>query len=234
MRKTAIQALRKLGLRDRTRSGSRKMTINTHDDAGQPLSPPTSQTDGAHDYDADTNNYNGPQHSSGNSGEDAEAQETSDGRNADGQIIAEDLPSNPTNTGHFDGPSPNIDNINGGYTERDNRVIGHNTENAENYYEDSTVNNGVILINNNNNQDVWKIFFAGGGVATTAFYAGHTTAAAQTPSILTNNTIAAIYYSQCSYGQAPSLVMSFVVLPVVMTNLFSLARQRLVAIMARA
>ncbi|THU86796.1 hypothetical protein K435DRAFT_921994 [Dendrothele bispora CBS 962.96] len=208
-------------------------TIITHGDAGQPLSPPTSQTDfdGAHDYNADTDNYNEPQHSSGSSGEDAEAQynqETSeydrgtegvyDGRNADGQIIAEDLPSKPTNTGHFDGPSQNVDNINGGYTEQDNKGIGHNAENVENYYEDSTVNNGVI--NNSNNQ--------GGGVATTAFYAGHTTAAVQGPAIPTNYAIA-IIYPQYSFNQAPSLVMSFVVLPVVLMNLLSLVRQRLVA-----
>ncbi|THU99600.1 hypothetical protein K435DRAFT_855582 [Dendrothele bispora CBS 962.96] len=197
---------------------------NRGSNAGRPYSQPTSQTDfdGSHGSSADTNNYNGFQRSSGNSGGDTEQynQMISDGtrRNTDSQMIADDRLSNPTNTEHYNGPPRHFGDINGGYTEQDKRRIDRNIEDVEIYYK----------VYNNDNQGDWKTFLAGGGLATTAFYAGHTTAGVEEPFIPTNNEIA-IIYPQYTLDLVHPVVVSFVVLHLVLMNLFSLVRQRLVA-----
>ncbi|THU83795.1 hypothetical protein K435DRAFT_807251 [Dendrothele bispora CBS 962.96] len=98
---------------------------DTHQNAGQPFSSsqPTSQPeadfDGSHDHDTDTNNYDGFQHSSGNSGGDPEQydqqtsgndQETKNAynQNTDSQTPAEDPLSNPINKEHSDGTSRGV------------------------------------------------------------------------------------------------------------------------------
>ncbi|THU95809.1 hypothetical protein K435DRAFT_966234 [Dendrothele bispora CBS 962.96] len=131
--------------------------------------------------------------------------------------IANGPPSNPADTEHRNCPSRDFGDVNGGYTEHDNRKIDRNIENCGVYCEGDR---GHTV---NNNGD-WKIFVTGGGVATTAFYAGHTTARIERPSIPTNNAIA-ITYSHYSFDQVPSLVVSLLVLPVVLINLLSLFRQ---------
>ncbi|THU82319.1 hypothetical protein K435DRAFT_784653 [Dendrothele bispora CBS 962.96] len=121
------------------------------------------------------------------------------------------------NAEHHDGPSRSFDDINGGYTEHDNRKINCNIEKCGVYCEGEH----TYTVNNDN----WKTFIAGGGMATTAFYAGHMTTQVEGPSILTNNFEIAIIYPQYRFDQVPSFVMSLVILPVVLINLFSSFRR---------
>ncbi|THU76062.1 hypothetical protein K435DRAFT_787391 [Dendrothele bispora CBS 962.96] len=197
-----------------------------HYNAGQPFSQPNSQANfnGSYYYDADTNNYNGFRHSSGNSGGGTEwydqptsgnDQRTDDAYswNTDSQATADDPLSNPTNTGHSGGPSRIFGGVNGGCTEQDNRKINRNIQHV-----------GVY------NEGKWETFLAGGGVATTAFYAGHKTATVQRPSIPTNNTTV-IIYPQYPLDLVHPLVVSYVILPVMLIHLFPAVREHLVAIM---
>ncbi|THU83796.1 hypothetical protein K435DRAFT_843913 [Dendrothele bispora CBS 962.96] len=123
----------------------------------------------------------------------------------------------------FDGTNQDsryFGDINGGYTEQDKRRIDRNIEDVEIYYE----------VYNNDNQGDWKTFLAGGGLATTAFYTGRTTAGVEEPCIPTKNEIAINYPGpQYTLDLVHPVVVSFVVLPLVLMNLFSLVRQRLVA-----
>ncbi|THU76068.1 hypothetical protein K435DRAFT_846622 [Dendrothele bispora CBS 962.96] len=120
------------------------------------------------------------------------------------------------NAEHHDGPSRNFGDVNGKYSEQDNRKIDRNIEKCGIYCEYTGSD--------------WKTFVAGGGMATTAFYAGHMTARGRVegPSTRTKNAIANVY-PQHTFYQVPPVVVSLVVLPVALINLLSSFRRVLTA-----
>ncbi|THU86793.1 hypothetical protein K435DRAFT_921992 [Dendrothele bispora CBS 962.96] len=150
---------------------------------------------------------------------------------ADTHDNAENPPSSAAGTESPIGSSRSVGTVNGGYAEQDNRRIDRNIE-TRTYHEGDHINH----INHHegdhytvNNGD-WKTVIATGGVVTTAFSAGHTIGAhgsyhrysqLQLP---TNNAIT-IIYPQYSFDQVPSLVVNYVLLPVVLMKMFSLVRQ---------
>ncbi|THU80014.1 hypothetical protein K435DRAFT_874824 [Dendrothele bispora CBS 962.96] len=162
---------------------------------------------------------NGEQHSRKKNSNDNETSPSDRNTNRDTYNTADNPHSNSAGTENHIGPSRNFGSINGDYTEQDNRKIDHNIENCEAYHE--TVNNGD-----------WKTVVATGGVATTAFCAGsHTTARIDESSHLHSqlqlpikNAIA-IIYPQFSFDQMPSLVVNYILLPVVLMKVFSLVLQ---------
>ncbi|THU76772.1 hypothetical protein K435DRAFT_974296 [Dendrothele bispora CBS 962.96] len=116
--------------------------------------------------------------------------------------------------------------ISGRYTREDNRRIDRNFEHVGTYHAE--------IVNNNGNL---KAFFAGGILTGGGFYASHTTAQVEVvhtyhlepdhtyhiePALPRNNALALIYPR--SMGQVPSFVLTFMMVPTMMRNLFSFIR----------
>ncbi|THV00935.1 hypothetical protein K435DRAFT_776275 [Dendrothele bispora CBS 962.96] len=107
----------------------------------------------------------------------------------------------------------------GRYTAEDNRRIDRNFENVGTYHNTEILNNDGNL----------KALFAGGLLTGSGFYAGHTTTQVEAvhtyhlePALPGNNALAVIYPR--SMDQVPSFVLTFMILPTVMGNLFSFIR----------
>ncbi|THU86800.1 hypothetical protein K435DRAFT_359547 [Dendrothele bispora CBS 962.96] len=141
--------------------------------------------------------------------------------------IADSLPSSSASTESLSS-SRSVGTVNGGYTEQDNRRIHRNIETGT-YHEGDHINTHEGDHYTVNNGD-WKTVVATGGMVTTAFSAGHTIGAhgsyhqysqLQLP---TNHAIT-IIYPQYSFDQVPSLVVNYVLLPIVLMKLFSLVQQ---------
>ncbi|THU77398.1 hypothetical protein K435DRAFT_877917 [Dendrothele bispora CBS 962.96] len=117
-------------------------------------------------------------------------------------------------------PSRQYDDFSGHYTEHDNRRIVRNVENPRTYYEGGHTE---IVVNNNGNV---KAFCAGGLLTGGGFYAGQMTNQAVCthrlevePVLPVNKALAAIYPR--SMDQVPSFVLTLMIIPTVLENLFS-------------
>ncbi|THU91938.1 hypothetical protein K435DRAFT_726590 [Dendrothele bispora CBS 962.96] len=104
---------------------------------GQSTLTPTLSVRYQASHDTNASDHDGFYQSFGNStegGTEQSDQNTYDGNSA--RSTADDLPSNTANAdSHPNGPSRNFCNINGGYTEQDNREIGRNVGNWGDYRE---------------------------------------------------------------------------------------------------
>ncbi|THV04297.1 hypothetical protein K435DRAFT_835415 [Dendrothele bispora CBS 962.96] len=112
------------------------------------------------------------------------------------------------------------------YTEQDNRRIERNVENVGTYYEGSYTE--IKIVNNNGNL---KAFCTGGLLTGSGFYVGHSTTIQVEvpvntyelePVLLGNNALAVIYPR--SMDQVPAFLLTFMIVPTVMGNLFSFIR----------
>ncbi|THU90816.1 hypothetical protein K435DRAFT_801704 [Dendrothele bispora CBS 962.96] len=116
--------------------------------------------------------------------------------------------------------------INGGYTEQDNRRIEHNVDHAETYYEGgNTVNNNV--------EGNLKAVCVGGALTGGGFYLGQTTAQVERSNYYYNRSQPAlpgnkglvIYLPDFSVDQLPSLVLTLVILSKFAIEVFCFVRQ---------
>ncbi|THU81540.1 hypothetical protein K435DRAFT_936167 [Dendrothele bispora CBS 962.96] len=116
--------------------------------------------------------------------------------------------------------------INGGYTEQDNRRIEHNVEHAETYYE------GEITVNHNVEGNL-KAVCVGGVLTGGGFYLGQTTARVEgsnyyynrSQPALPGNKALVIYLPDFSVDQLPSLVLTLVILSKFAVEIFCFVRQ---------
>ncbi|THV00938.1 hypothetical protein K435DRAFT_854325 [Dendrothele bispora CBS 962.96] len=212
------------------RFGGADRTFISRDTTDDPEAQTTSATvfDNSHGHDADLFNHDGAhQTSDDTSGPRGNVEQENERINADLDIenthdtvvnIDLDLYSTDAETPNG-APSRQHGSISGGYTEQDNRRIDRNFESVGTYHN-------TEIVNNDGN---FKALFVGGLLTGSGFYAGHATAQVEVvhnyhlePALPGNNALAIIYPR--SMDQVPSFVLTFMVLPTVMGNLFSFIR----------
>ncbi|THU90828.1 hypothetical protein K435DRAFT_801714 [Dendrothele bispora CBS 962.96] len=116
--------------------------------------------------------------------------------------------------------------INGGYTEQDNRRIEHNIEYVETYYD------GEYTVNNNVEGNL-KALCVGGALTGGGFYLGQTTAQVEgsnyhynrSQPALPGNKALVIYFPDFSVDQLPSLVLTVVMISKFAIEIFCFVRQ---------